>query len=247
MKIRVILVEPHEAGNVGAAARAMKNFGVRDLWIVGTRPQREDTISSWWAKGADDLVTAAKRSDALTDALAGCHLSIATTAVRGREVRNVLDPSAAAALAATSLTSDQTVAVVFGREESGLTQAEIALCQRTATIPTDAEFPTMNLAQSVALFCWEMRKAASTTRTERVDEDQLPPIELVHRLRDRARLLLEAIDFLDEATGPRVMRELSAFADRAGMSRREASLLLALIRRLELRLGLRRGAGGLDS
>ena len=216
----------------------MKNFGVDDLWIVGARRQRHDTISSWWAKGADDIVDGARRVPTLEEALSECHLSIATTAVRAREVRDVLHPTEAAELAARSVGEHGIVAVVFGREESGLTQDEIALCQRSATVPTEPSFPTMNLAQTVSLFCWELRKAAGRIPP---DPDAAPPpqMELVHRLRTHSRDLLEHIGFLDEATGDRVMHELAAFADRGGMSQREASLLLAVIRRLELRLGLR--------
>lgn len=240
MKVRIVLVEPREAGNVGAAARAMKNFGVHDLWIVGRRPQRHDEVSTWWAAGADDIVENARRTGSLAEALADAHLAIATTAVRARFVRDVLYPDDAATLAHDSLDPDQRVAIVFGREESGLSQDEIAQCHRTATIPTDPAFPTMNLAQSVSLFCWEMRKAAAASRSpQRSDDERVPPVELTHRLRSTARSVLESIGFLNEHTGTRVMHELNAIADRALLDTRETSLLLALLRRLELRLGLR--------
>ena len=84
--VRIILVEPLEAGNVGAAARAMKNFGFTDLWIVGGKTERTDNVSAWWAVGAIDVVENATRVDTLEEALADCHLTVATTAVRGRQV-----------------------------------------------------------------------------------------------------------------------------------------------------------------
>ncbi|MGZ8781626.1 MAG: TrmH family RNA methyltransferase, partial [Thermoanaerobaculia bacterium] len=68
MKVRVVLVEPLESGNVGAAARAMKNFGFTDLWIVGGKAERTDNVSSWWAVGAIDVVNAATRVDTLEEA-----------------------------------------------------------------------------------------------------------------------------------------------------------------------------------
>lgn len=240
MLLRVILVEPREAGNVGAAARAMKNFGFHDLWIVGPRPQREDAISAWWAKGADDLIEAAHRVGTLDEALTDCHLSIATTAVRGRDVRDVLDPTAAAELANQRLAEDQVLAVVFGREESGLTQAEIALCERTATIPTDPLFPTMNLAQAVSLFCWEMHKLRVGGQPPLAREEQLPPIALLRHLRARSTVLLDRVGFLEERSARRVMNELNAITRRAGLNRREASLLLAVVRRLERAVGTER-------
>src|SRR5215510_14997547 len=100
MHVGIILVEPHEAGNVGAAARAMKNFGFTDLWIAGKRPQRLDNVSDWWAKGASDVVERATRADSLEEALADVHLSIATTAVRGRHVFEQLMPQEVARIAA---------------------------------------------------------------------------------------------------------------------------------------------------
>jgi tRNA/rRNA methyltransferase len=158
MRVRIILVEPHEAGNVGAAARAMKNFGFRDLVIVGPRPQRVDDISDWWARGAVDVVEQLRHVDTLAAALADVHLSIATTAVRGRHVAEQLTPFEVARLAEEALSDEHTLALVFGREEWGLSGPEIAICQRTASIQTSPDFPTMNLAQSVGIFCYELAK-----------------------------------------------------------------------------------------
>ena len=81
--IRIVLVEPREAGNVGAAARVMKNFGVTDLWIVGRHPQLQP-LSSWWASGADDVVAQATFVETLEEAIADAHTAIATTSSRGR-------------------------------------------------------------------------------------------------------------------------------------------------------------------
>src|SRR4028119_2220548 len=91
MHVRVVLVEPQDAGNVGASARAMKNFGFTDLWIVGGK-QRVDDVSSWWAVGANDVVDAATRVATLDEALGDCHLTVATTAVRARQVYEELMP-----------------------------------------------------------------------------------------------------------------------------------------------------------
>jgi len=154
MRVRIVLVEPREAGNVGAAARAMKNFGFTDLWIAGSGAERTDDVSSWWAVGANDVVLAATRTATLGEALADCHLTVATTAVRERHVLEQLTPAEVAELARETLGEEHRLALVFGRERWGLSGSEIALCQRTASIPTWPEFPTMNLAQSVAIFCY---------------------------------------------------------------------------------------------
>src|ERR1041385_1149098 len=198
MHVRIILVEPRDAGNVGAAARAMKNFGFTDLWIAGGGEERTDDVSSWWAVGANDVVRSATRVATLADALVDCHLTIATTAVRRRHVFEQLTPHDVARLAEETLGDEHRLALVFGRERWGLTSAEIAMCQRTASIPTWPEFPTMNLAQSGAI-------------------------------------LFDEIGYFGDKSPERICAELQALAGRAGLTTREASLLLSLLRRIERR------------
>lgn len=233
MKVRVVLVEPYEAGNVGAASRAMKNFGITELAIVGDRDPRVDPSAVWWSAGAEDIMAGALRFGTLPEALRDCHLAIATTAMRERRVYEQLTPAAASELAWSSLGENETVAIVFGREKWGLTAEEIAACQRTAVIPTWPEFPTMNLAQSVAIFCYEMRKQfRQGTR-----EVPAAPVELIEELNTHLRSLLEEIGYFGSKNADGLYAEISAFAGRSMLDVREASLLLAIIRKIEKRLG----------
>jgi TrmH family RNA methyltransferase len=228
MHVRVILVEPLDAGNVGAAARAMKNFGFTDLWITGGKTERTDDVSTWWAVGATDVVENATRVASLEDALADCHLTVATTAVRARHVYEQLSPSDVARVAAEELSGEHRLGLVFGREKYGLSAKEMMLCQRTATIPTWPAFPTMNLAQSVAIFCYELGKGLR------------PPVEtadpaanrLLQELHSRTRSLLDEIAFFGNRNPDKVCAELQALTGRAVLTTREASLLLELVRKL---------------
>ncbi|HEY0158696.1 MAG TPA: RNA methyltransferase [Thermoanaerobaculia bacterium] len=229
MHVRIILVEPLEAGNVGAAARAMKNFGFTDLWIVGGKTERTDNVSAWWAVGAIDVVENATRVDTLAEALAECHLTVATTAVRGRQVYEQLTPADVARIASEELGPEHRLGVVFGREKYGLSGEEVALCQRTASIPTWPEFPTMNLAQSVAVFSYELGKNARPAAADR----EPAPHHLTQRLNRHARALLEEIGYFGDKNPDRICAELQALTGRAVLTMREASLLLALVRRLE--------------
>lgn len=229
MPVRIVLVEPHEAGNVGAAARAMKNFGLTELVVVGQRPQRIDSVSEWWSKGAAEVVQSARHVATLEEALADAHLSIATTAVRGRQVFEQLTPPEVARLAESTLGEEHTLALVFGREEWGLTGRELALCQRTASIPTWPEFPTMNLAQSVAIFCYELGKGLRPAAKPR----DPAPGELIQVLNMRARQLLVDIGFFADKTPDRMCAELQALAGRAQLSTREASMLVSLVAHAE--------------
>lgn len=227
MHVRIVLVEPQDAGNIGAVARAMKNFGFTDLWITGTREARVDNVSSWWAVGALDVVERATRVATLAEALVDCHLTVATTAIRGRQIYDNLTPEDVVRVAGEQLGADDRLAVVFGREKSGLTGEEVMLCQRTAYIPTWPEFPTMNLAQSVAVFCYELGKRAHV----RPDTREPAPHQLTNRLNAQTRALLDAIGFFGEYDPDRICAELQAIVGRAGLTTREASLLLALVRR----------------
>jgi TrmH family RNA methyltransferase len=228
VKTRIILVEPMEAGNVGAAARAMKNFGFTDLWIVGGKTERTDNVSAWWAVGALDVVENATRVDTLAEALAECHLTVATTAIRGRQVYEQLTPADVARVAAAELGEEHRLGVVFGREKYGLSGEEVMLCQRTASIPTWPEFPTMNLAQSVAIFCYELGKGV---RPPAQTPDPAPH-HLVQVLNAQTRALLEDIGYFGDKNPDRICAELQALAGRAVLSTREASLLLSLVRRV---------------
>jgi TrmH family RNA methyltransferase len=223
---RIILVEPQEAGNVGAAARAMKNFGFTDLWIVGGKTERVDNISAWWAVGAIDVVEKATRVDTLEEALADCHLTVATTAVRARHVYEQLTPSDVAALAAETLTAQHRIGLVFGRETFGLSGREIELCQRTASVPTWPEFATMNLAQSVAIFCYELGKGLRPLPKER----DPAPHHLVRELHAHTYEMLDDIGYFGDRSPKRICAELQSIVSRTTLTTREASMLLGLVR-----------------
>ena len=234
MRVRIVLVEPHEAGNVGAAARAMKNFGFDDLVIAGRRQQRLDEISDWWASGAEDLANNARRVQTLEEAIGDCHLSVASTAVKTRDISEELTPAEVARVAEDTLGDDHTLAIVFGREEFGLTANEIAVCQRTASIPTSPEFPTLNLAQAVAIFCYELGKGL---RPRRPDPEPAPE-DLLHRLHARTQRILLQVGFLNEQSPDHIYNELRGLAGRAALTQRDVAVLLALTREIERRLGL---------
>jgi tRNA/rRNA methyltransferase len=229
MKLRVVLVEPREAGNVGAVARSMKNFGFDELWIVGEHPPLSP-LAGWWASGADDVVERARFADALHHAVRDAKLTVATTSSRGRTTPADLGPRALASLART-LGDDDVLALVFGREDSGLTREELVQCQRTASIPTNERFPTMNLAQSVCLFCYEL---SNVERGAEVRERA--PAEVVERLHDRAAALLLEVGFLQENNPERIYDDLRAIAGRADLDAREATILLGIIRQIEWKL-----------
>ena len=232
MQVRIVLVEPREAGNVGAAARAMKNFGFDDLRIVGEHPELLP-VAGWWASGADDLLAQVKFAKTLQEAVGDAHLTVATTSSRGRTTPTDFTPRTLGR-AAASMTVDQTVALVFGREDSGLTREELMLCQRTASIPTNEAFPTMNLAQSVGVFCYEL--SARVDAAPATSSSQRPEAALVERLHERAGALLLEVGFLHANNPDRIYDDLRAIAGRADLDAREVTILLGIIRQIEWKL-----------
>jgi TrmH family RNA methyltransferase len=234
MPLRIVLVEPREAGNVGAAARAMKNFGFGDLWIVGRYPNL-NPLAGWWASGAEDVVESAHFAPTLHHAVADAHVTVGTTSSRERTTPVDMNPVEVGQLFA-SLDDGQTLALVFGREDKGLTREEVVQCQRTAVIPTDPAFPTMNLAQSVGVFCYEL---STTTRAPAGRE--LAPAARIERLHERVQSLLVEVGFLHGNNPYRVYDDLRAISARADLDGREATILLGIIRQIEWKLA--QGAG----
>jgi TrmH family RNA methyltransferase len=225
-RLRVVLVEPREAGNVGAVARAMKNFGFDELWIVGEHPELLP-VAGWWASGADDLLATARFAATLQDAIGDAHVTVATTSMRGRTTPVTFSPKTLAAKFA-SLANDQLLALVFGREDSGLTREELVLCQHTAAIPANDRFPTMNLAQSACVFCYELSSLAP-----REEPRQLPDAATMERIHQRARTLLLEVGFLHDNNPDRIYADLRAIVARAELDAREATIVLGIIRQVD--------------
>jgi TrmH family RNA methyltransferase len=225
-RLRIVLVEPQEAGNVGAAARAMKNFGFDELWIAGQHPQLLP-VSIWWASGADDLLERVRFVPTLADAIGDAHVTVATTSMRGR-TSPVTFSSRTLGDRFASLDEHQTLALVFGREDHGLTREELMLCQYTAGIPTNEHFPTMNLAQSVGVFCYELSAIVPAPASR-----ELPDAASVERLHQRARALLLEVGFLHENNPDRIYDDLRNLVARADPDAREVTIALGMIRQLE--------------
>jgi tRNA/rRNA methyltransferase len=238
--LRIVLVEPQEAGNVGAVARAMKNFGFGELWIVGRHPELLP-VSGWWASGADDVLETARFAPTLLEAVHDAHLTVATTSMRGRTTP-VSFSSRTLAERFSSLADDQMLALVFGRENSGLTREELVLCQHTAAIATNEHFPTMNLAQSLCVFCYEL----SAVQRAGVGRD-LPDAGLLERLHQRTRDLLVEVGFLHEHKPDRIYEDVRAMAARADLDAREVTILLGIIRQIEWKLRNASGANRSDT
>ncbi|MBK1643816.1 tRNA (cytosine(32)/uridine(32)-2'-O)-methyltransferase TrmJ [Thiocapsa imhoffii] len=161
-RIRFVLVEPSLSGNIGATARAMKTMGLSRLELV-TPKQALDADALARACGADDVLQHAGIHPDLPSALAGCRLVIGTSARRRTLEWPTLDPAECARELIREAAAGE-VALLFGRESSGLTNNELARCHQLVHIPTNPEFSSLNLAAAVQVFAYEIRRCVLSTR-----------------------------------------------------------------------------------
>lgn len=151
-----VLVQPQHPGNVGATARAMKNMGLRRLVVVDPAPSFDLERCRWMAPGAHDVVDQMRIVATLDEALVGVHRAIASTARHRRHGQPVHEP---AVIAEDTLDGDETVAILFGREDTGLSSADTLRCESILRIATD-EHASLNLAQAVLLVAHTFFEAA---------------------------------------------------------------------------------------
>lgn len=232
-RLRVVLVGPQHPGNIGAAARAMKVMGLSDLALVA--PERyPDAEATARASGADDVLAAARVFDTLEAAIGDCVLAIGTSARARRTSWPLADPRTAAERAVAAA-ARQPVALVFGRERSGLTNAELDRCQLHLQVPTNPEYASLNLAAAVQLVAYELRVAAGA----RVDAGEVPrePVTSadMEGLFDHWQAVLEASGFINHEHPHMLMRRLRRLFNRAAPDRIELNILRGALRALDPR------------
>jgi TrmH family RNA methyltransferase len=236
--VRFVLVRSRSPGNVGAVARAMKNFGLADLVLVDPRMHRTgdapgtppyfETESRRMAWRAADLLDSARTVDTLAQAVAPCSLVLAT-APRGAARMDNMDPERAARRLADS--APDGAALVFGSESSGLTREELSLCSGVVVIPTDPAYRDLNVAQSAVILAYLLQRAREGGPPEPPSSAEAP----THADREGlAAMVLEVgrkVGFLTRGDEP-VGREVRALIHRAGLTRRDTQILRSLFRRI---------------
>ena len=239
----VILSEPQLGENIGAAARAMANFGLSDLRLVRPRDGWPNEKADAMAAGAAFVLEHVRLFDSVEAAVAGLHLVFATTARDRTMAKPVLTPAEAASRLRDAAAAGQTTALLFGGERSGLSTDEVALCDAVITIPTDRGFSSLNLGQAVLLTGYEWFKAGDETPAERIDHGlALPaPREELFRLFEHLEEELEKSGFLyPPGNRPGMIRNLRSILHRAQLTDQEVRTLRGVI--VALTKGKRRRA-----
>lgn len=227
-RLTVVLVAPQQPGNIGATVRAMANFGVTDLRLVTPACQHLHPEARKFAVNAYPLLGTARIYHSLPEALADTHLSIATTRRSGRLRGDLLDSTAVPELLAALSPATQ-VALVFGREDSGLSSEEVALCSHAATVATTDDLGSLNLAQAVLLFLYEIFRPQnpqpSPVPSLAKTEGEIPPQAEMHAMLRQMDTLLERIAFLNPSSPAGVRNKLHQILGRARPDQEEITLL----------------------
>lgn len=230
-KCSVVLVEPQGSLNIGSVCRAMKNFGFSDLRLVTPRADHLDKQATDMAVKAKNLLTDAVVYQSLAEALTDCHLVIGTTRRFGKYREDFIYPEDIA-LTTESLDHNSRTALVFGREDSGLTTAELDLCHQFLTIPTSEDLPSMNLAQAVCICLYECSKGLTVCSTEDSSR-MLADSENVEAMFQHMRRTLTDIEYLDPQNPDHILRTFRRVFGRAGLDERETNILRGLWNRID--------------
>lgn len=238
--IRVVLVNTSHPGNIGAAARAMKNMGISQLVLVQPK-QFPNGVAVGRAAGAVDILDRAIVTATLEDAIRDCGLVIGTSARQRSIPLPMLWPEECADLVVDAAAQNQ-VALVFGREDSGLSNQELLLCHRHVQIPADDHYSSLNLAAAVLLICYEVRRGF--LRRENITapaESEYWDIakatgEQVEQFYAHLEKVLVHIEFHDPENPRQLMQRLRRMYGRISIDTMEMNILRGILSHVEFHL-----------
>jgi tRNA/rRNA methyltransferase len=248
----VVLFRPKYPENVGSVARAMLNMGAKSLILVEPQDFDLERAAPLATVHARHILETARMVDTLGEALSGCALAIGTTARTGGWRKGLLTPAKAAPEVLERLRDGGRVALVFGPEDRGLTNAETSLCDQLAMIPASPECTSLNLSQAVLILLYECFQLSLA----RPFEPKGPPperdasFEERQALLDNVRQALADIDFLKDQNEEYWMLPVRRFFSRFRLKRNEFNLLMGICRQVRFvaaRAALRaKGGEGVD-
>ena len=234
--VKVVLVGTTHPGNIGAAARAIKNMGIFNLALVEPKEFPSD-IAIYRSKAAKDILENAEIYESLEDAIAGCKLIVGTSA-RARSVPWPVFNPRDAAEEMLKISKQGNVAIVFGREDRGLTNDELGLCNFHVHIPSDPKYSSLNLSQAVQILAYEIRLAYS--RDEVISEVKwdvdLANNEQTERLIDHMEELMQDVEFYDVENPRKLLLRVRRFFKRSKIDVMEANIFRGLFSAIQKRL-----------
>lgn len=234
-RVRVVLCEPSHPGNIGAAARAMKTMGLSRLVLV--KPKHfPHADADAFASGARDVLRKAVVCDSLEEALEGTVLAVASTS-RHRDLTHEAVDCREACKRLMQEASIGEVALVFGPERTGLTVREVSKCQLIAAIPANPDYASLNLAQAVQVFGYELRMSAGGM-APRPPQSSVPAThDEVEGFYRHLEEVFNASGFLDPHEPKRLMQRMRRLFARARLEKEEVNILRGFLRAMRDRMG----------
>lgn len=220
--------------------RAMKNMGLSNLRLVNPCPI-DHPEALMFAVSAKDLLETAEIYPDLQSALADTPLSVATTRRHGKYRQEIFTPKEIVAKIAADAGTNR-ASIVFGREDSGLTTQEVSLCRWQATISTSAEYGSLNLAQSVLIFCYEILNGNQVSDRQNIRE--LAPGESLESMYTHMEKVLMKIGFLNPENPAHLMMTLRRILSRADLDDREVTIVRGMMSQIDWACGDFRGKKG---
>ncbi|MFD2164692.1 tRNA (cytosine(32)/uridine(32)-2'-O)-methyltransferase TrmJ [Thalassotalea euphylliae] len=238
--VKIVLVNTSDCRNMGSAARAMKTMGLSNLVLVDPIEMPNGQAQAL-AAGATDVLANAQVVDTLEEAIKDCGLVVGTSARSRTLPWPMLEPRSCGEKLIEEL-ADYPVALVFGRESSGLTNEELQLCHYHVQIPANPEYSSLNLAMAVQTLSYEVRMAylaaenaqfEGKSESENADEDEYPVVEETERMYQHFEDALKATGFIVPSHPGLVMTKLRRFINRARPDSKEVKMWRGILSSVE--------------
>ena len=235
--LRIVLVEPGGERNIGSVARVMMNMGLSQLVVVNPQCDVRSEDARRMAVRAAKILDEAVVVPDLASALDGCHRIAATVGreeTQAESLRSVVPwllPSSSTILNSSILNSQFQSAIIFGREDHGLGRFELKYAQRLITIPSNPDYPSLNLAQAVGICCYELHQHLLEGELS-LDVPTVAPFQLVNAFYLGLENLLLTIGYLHGHTAESRMRRFRLLLDRATPSIHEMTMLMGILRQM---------------
>ncbi len=227
--IRIVMIHTSHPGNIGAAARAMKVMGLSDLCLVNPKSFPDDQANAMSAN-ATDILDKATVVTTLAEAIADCRLVVGSSARHERTLSWDIQDSRECGETIAQHATNAKVALLFGRESSGLTNDELAVCQHLVHIPTNPDYSSLNVASAVQLLAYECRIASlkdNSTPNDKIEkdqEDEWVTSEEIDGFFQHLKQVMEEVDFLDPENPRHLMTRLRRLYSRSSMTRSELNI-----------------------
>ena len=230
--IEFILVEPSHSGNIGACARAIKNMGFKKLGIV--KPRKTITKEAYYrAKSAKDILDNALIYESFDQAIEDKNLILATSA-RERTIPwpTFFIDDMSKEIKSELQSSKNKTAVIFGREDNGLSNEELQKCHIHLVIPTSVEYPSLNLSHALQLVAFEIRKITLDSSILKSDERDIATNEENEKLLEHLMEVLKKIDFYDPRSSKQVKTRIERLLKKTRLDKMEMGILRGFLSKI---------------